>query len=91
MTVPATTASLSFEERLERLERLADEIKALLTREARPPRQWETVAEAAQRVGRSPQIIRAWARRYGIGIMVAGQWQIDPGLLDRLLSDWSAA
>lgn len=61
---------------------------ALLVDEKPAARRWLSTSEAAEiaHVG-SAQTARNWARRYGIGILVKDRWQIDPLLLEQLLSD----
>jgi hypothetical protein len=44
-----------------------------------------TPVEAGRIVGHTPQCIRAYCRRFGLGEFVAGRWLIDRTALERFL------
>jgi hypothetical protein len=89
MVAPAEHLPPSLVDEVRQLRQEMAELRALLLRE--PPRQWETTAEAAARIGRAEQTIRRWAARYHIGVQHLGAWRIDPVLLDRLMADRAGA
>jgi len=50
-----------------------------------PPRDYLSVEEAADLVGRSPQCVTGWCRAHRIGVMVHGRWHVDRAHLRRYL------
>ncbi len=57
------------------------QLREIVERLVPRPREWLTVAEAAQLVGRTPAAIRARARVRPIGVKADGVWKIDRAAL----------
>jgi hypothetical protein len=62
-----------------------DELRRQLV--AAPPRDWSTIAEAAELVGRSTVTIRSWCKRHHIGVFDGGRWNVNREHLRQYYSD----
>lgn len=101
---PRSKASPSLEERLAEVEAKVEfllnaqvcdltntvkdlnDLRRAVTAEA--PREWLTVEEASQRVGRSTVTVRSWCKHDKIGTRIGrGPWRINPAQLRRFLVD----